>query len=120
MIRRPPRSTRTDTPFPYTTLFRSAASATGAWSPQRKYSAGSDPLPFVVQIVSVDALRCDGAASFLELIVDVDLPNFDEEAVAGGCADDETGRTRPVPYIEFGAVGVFARNAGHCADGCGG
>src|SRR3546814_11900350 len=25
MIRRPPRSTRTDTPFPYTTLFRSEA-----------------------------------------------------------------------------------------------
>src|SRR3546814_9524239 len=25
MIRRPPRSTRTDTPFPYTTLFRSIA-----------------------------------------------------------------------------------------------
>src|SRR3546814_9292405 len=25
MIRRPPRSTRTDTPFPYTTLFRSRA-----------------------------------------------------------------------------------------------
>src|SRR3546814_14352646 len=29
MLRRPPRSTRTDTPFPYTTLFRSAA----AWWP---------------------------------------------------------------------------------------
>src|SRR3546814_2527906 len=28
MIRRPPRSTRTDTLFPYTTLFRSARSAT--------------------------------------------------------------------------------------------
>src|SRR3546814_16040980 len=28
MIRRPPRSTRTDTLFPYTTLFRS-----GAWAP---------------------------------------------------------------------------------------
>src|SRR3546814_15750530 len=27
MIRRPPRSTRTDTLFPYTTLFRSVASA---------------------------------------------------------------------------------------------
>src|SRR3546814_10209248 len=27
MIRRPPRSTRTDTPFPYTTLFRSARMA---------------------------------------------------------------------------------------------
>src|SRR3546814_14747531 len=29
MIRRPPRSTRTDTLFPYTTLFRSAASECG-------------------------------------------------------------------------------------------
>src|SRR3546814_6654173 len=29
MIRRPPRSTRTDTLFPYTTLFRSAAVAVG-------------------------------------------------------------------------------------------
>src|SRR3546814_3571320 len=29
MIRRPPRSTRTDTLFPYTTLFRSAACAGG-------------------------------------------------------------------------------------------
>src|SRR3546814_16676908 len=30
MIRRPPRSTRTDTLFPYTTLFRSAISAAEA------------------------------------------------------------------------------------------
>src|SRR3546814_3462974 len=29
MIRRPPRSTRTDTLFPYTTLFRSAGAAAG-------------------------------------------------------------------------------------------
>src|SRR3546814_3342674 len=33
MIRRPPRSTRTDTLFPYTTLFRSGA---GAPSPRRR------------------------------------------------------------------------------------
>src|SRR3546814_5093636 len=34
MIRRPPRSTRTDTLFPYTTLFRSPTSTTcSAWSP---------------------------------------------------------------------------------------
>src|SRR3546814_4629343 len=32
MIRRPPRSTRTDTLFPYTTLFRSADSRQGAAS----------------------------------------------------------------------------------------
>src|SRR3546814_2383246 len=32
MIRRPPRSTRTDTLFPYTTLFRSIADAVGGES----------------------------------------------------------------------------------------
>src|SRR3546814_18282175 len=31
MIRRPPRSTRTDTLFPYTTLFRSLLLLVGAW-----------------------------------------------------------------------------------------
>src|SRR3546814_4550415 len=31
MIRRPPRSTRTDTLFPYTTLFRSAPAACRRW-----------------------------------------------------------------------------------------
>src|SRR3546814_13347450 len=36
MIRRPPRSTRTDTLFPYTTLFRSGADpAAGAVHPDR-------------------------------------------------------------------------------------
>src|SRR3546814_20481117 len=38
MIRRPPRSTRTDTLFPYTTLFRSAPG-----SPHRRRRA--DPVP---------------------------------------------------------------------------
>src|SRR3546814_2652659 len=33
MIRRPPRSTRTDTLFPYTTLFRSSAGLCAAESP---------------------------------------------------------------------------------------
>src|SRR3546814_2282125 len=33
MIRRPPRSTRTDTLFPYTTLFRSKAFLTGSDTP---------------------------------------------------------------------------------------
>src|SRR3546814_17744337 len=31
MIRRPPRSTRTDTLFPYTTLFRSARARSPGW-----------------------------------------------------------------------------------------
>src|SRR3546814_9597088 len=36
MIRRPPRSTRTDTLFPYTTLFRSGASFACSWPSSRK------------------------------------------------------------------------------------
>src|SRR3546814_1777800 len=35
MIRRPPRSTRTDTIFPYTTLFRSADCMADALNPHR-------------------------------------------------------------------------------------
>src|SRR3546814_8495126 len=42
MIRRPPRSTRTDTLFPYTTLFRSA--------PSPKYSTIAPVPPFTVNI----------------------------------------------------------------------
>src|SRR3546814_12446771 len=34
MIRRPPRSTRTDTLFPYTTLFRSAVADGATFTPQ--------------------------------------------------------------------------------------
>src|SRR3546814_10685723 len=36
MIRRPPRSTRTDTLFPYTTLFRSTPTATAATAAMRR------------------------------------------------------------------------------------
>src|SRR3546814_11879898 len=53
MIRRPPRSTRTDTLFPYTTLFRSAQICVGALRRRRAYvpraalrlHAGEDILP---------------------------------------------------------------------------
>src|SRR3546814_10310002 len=38
MIRRPPRSTRTDTLFPYTTLFRSPASRPSRYLPQHPNS----------------------------------------------------------------------------------
>src|SRR3546814_3852989 len=38
MIRRPPRSTRTDTLFPYTTLFRSLSSGRNGMQPNRRKS----------------------------------------------------------------------------------
>src|SRR3546814_4263118 len=39
MVRRPPRSTRTDTLFPYTTLFRSGGRAFGEQGAQRPLAA---------------------------------------------------------------------------------
>src|SRR3546814_2946426 len=41
MIRRPPRSTRTDTLFPYTTLFRSAVSGGVGMIEGRRFICGS-------------------------------------------------------------------------------
>src|SRR3546814_2608669 len=50
MIRRPPRSTRTDTLFPYTTLFRSAASSSRGSvcgsSSSKRFTAPATP-PYV-------------------------------------------------------------------------
>src|SRR3546814_2251426 len=47
MIRRPPRSTRTDTLFPYTTLFRSRRRPRGRRAARRKLGGFADhsPLP---------------------------------------------------------------------------
>src|SRR3546814_5569327 len=40
MLRRPPRSTRTDTLFPYTTLFRSVSLNSWAWALIRRVTIG--------------------------------------------------------------------------------
>src|SRR3546814_10799459 len=50
MIRRPPRSTRTDTRFPYTTLFRStaASAAAAAWSASSRFLNMPDIRRFTV------------------------------------------------------------------------
>src|SRR3546814_17861099 len=60
MSRRPPRSTRTDTPFPYTTLFRSVRRAGRGCGPLalcRSAAPGSGPHR------DRNLLRHDGAAS---------------------------------------------------------
>src|SRR3546814_2043883 len=44
MIRRPPRSTRTDTLFPYTTLFRSFGNAAGRLESIRRQDHRDEPI----------------------------------------------------------------------------
>src|SRR3546814_10964500 len=51
MIRRPPRSTRTDTLFPYTTLFRSAEQSP---NPDSRVTLGSQIDPLGVRRVNLD------------------------------------------------------------------
>src|SRR3546814_8196636 len=67
MIRRPPRSTRTDTLFPYTTLFRSQLG-----------DDGRDP---------VEMAGTRGAA-----IIGAQLGDFDAAAVPRGIHDRDVGR----------------------------
>src|SRR3546814_17704255 len=65
MIRRPPRSTRTDTLFPYTTLFRS----------RQKNQPDKNPGSDVMSAVSVKAMVCNawGGPDSLSL-ADLPLP----------------------------------------------
>src|SRR3546814_7546533 len=49
MIRRPPRSTRTDTRFPYTTLFRSA-NARSKFYPRRIVPPGVHAMPVLSRL----------------------------------------------------------------------
>src|SRR3546814_16617342 len=46
MIRRPPRSTRTDTLFPYTTLFRSTRPGPPPWPPRSSWRGRCTPHPW--------------------------------------------------------------------------
>src|SRR3546814_870959 len=84
MIRRPPRSTRTDTLFPYTTLFRSLAGASAlqvvdgaAWqrspSQQRsRTSLGDAPIEIVVhssrRVARLDGYRVLRAGAFSDVV----------------------------------------------------
>src|SRR3546814_15061567 len=61
MIRRPPRSTRTDTLFPYTTLFRSAR-ASPRFSPSANPISRSHPKEMTMaDAYIVEAVRTAGA-----------------------------------------------------------
>src|SRR3546814_15273325 len=68
MIRRPPRSTRTDTLFPYTTLFRSVPRRRD----RRPVERGIADILLAVRIADADLQRIDPVAA-LELVIDVGL-----------------------------------------------
>src|SRR3546814_18704322 len=76
MKRRPPRSTRTDTPFPYTTLFRSARRAA---APRR--------IPFHLPRLARRGIAPDSEIGGVALALDLVDPAF---ALAGHRAREAT------------------------------
>src|SRR3546814_20367039 len=64
MIRRPPRSTRTDTLFPYTTLFRSF----GLQIEQRAYSTAEEARDQVAELVALGCGAIVGTGFISELV----------------------------------------------------
>src|SRR3546814_9733723 len=50
MIRRPPRSTRTDTLFPYTTLFRSTSTSSWLADTGKRYFASISSRPLFISV----------------------------------------------------------------------
>src|SRR3546814_1883372 len=68
MILRPPRSTRTDTVFPYTTLFRSARFGIEIVTFQRHINgAGRVPKQLAANALLADA-ACGGAGGVIDLL----------------------------------------------------
>src|SRR3546814_2803829 len=100
MIRRPPRSTRTDTLFPYTTLFRSES-----WTPARIIIAGlatgflagrADPARVLKQLGSGGRwIQLVGALSGLAASLQSSIAAADAgKAVDRADDGDESGRRR--------------------------
>src|SRR3546814_11847495 len=98
MIRPPPRSTRTDTPFPYTTLFRSALERRGGGAAGRVQRAIDEPRLGVGM-----AAEADDAAAALR------LGPADEMVVLGVVAgeDGHTSRRHAFEYLSFGVGDRF-------------
>src|SRR3546814_9159069 len=98
MIRRPPRSTRTDTVFPYTTLFRSLVEdiAGGAY---RHLQAGERLLAVGLGADAGHGGSVHGALSYLK-------PSFKDLAAAGAYSGRCGDRMCQPPLKEAGNTGA--------------
>src|SRR3546814_20949102 len=128
MIRRPPRSTLTDTLFPYTTLFRSGVVRDVAFvehlGPRREFEAhaiGVEEIDRAHEDVVVDFVR--GLRRRIVVVQDLgDLDAlFDEpviifiDAFGGNVYRDMVHRPVSLPEIDLRWTRFGARNTGGCS-----
>src|SRR3546814_7442513 len=77
MIRRPPRSTRTDTLFPYTTLFRSSRPLDARfWGPHRQFSTFGNPDYAPPEDAMVKKMRSEEHTSELQSLMRISYAVF--------------------------------------------
>src|SRR3546814_1907545 len=87
MIRRPPRSTRTDTLFPYTTLFRSDAA---------KARAGDGCLDFARH-----ERKRDYASAMAQILILAALPDEADAQFAGERSEEHTSELQSLMRISY-------------------
>src|SRR3546814_11129323 len=113
MIRLPPRSTRTDTLFPYTTLFRSA----GCALPVYRHARDRDRKASAQRRVPTDR----GLAPLLQCTAHdavVDVRGI-QLCPADRCADRMAGKCRSGKIVESAAIRSEARRVGkECVSTC--
>src|SRR3546814_1680660 len=113
MIRRPPRSTRTDTLFPYTTLFRSRSYH--ALAIEALGRAGAQAMGFDVEFSARSTPRQDAtfAKAIRESSVPVILPTFLQSASQGGHKILENLHLHPFrKAAQLASVNIFADGDG--------
>src|SRR3546814_13046914 len=119
MIRRPPRSTRTDTLFPYTTLFRSAAlhieaEAAGLVSAGLAFGQAGEPVADICEGAGISGGVGAGRAADGGLVNVDDLVAMFQarhlvmrasaDARAGKAIGSATGTARVWQYVEISGV----------------
>src|SRR3546814_4058596 len=102
MIRRPPRSTRTDTLFPYTTLFRSLKSTDGHYRTKLIQSCQSIPFRLAATATPApnDFMELGNHAEFLGVMKYTDmLATF--FAHDGGRSEEHTSELQSLMRISY-------------------
>src|SRR3546814_8287531 len=98
MIRRPPRSTRTDTLFPYTTLFRSADRAPLGTIPFNRQLRGGN---YVLAVRYLLHAFCKECLDFLQIAFDAD--HF--RIINNGLWRKHVIQRIPVPVVDRVTIG---------------
>src|SRR3546814_4030773 len=114
MIRRPPRSTRTDTLFPYTTLVRSAATSLYGYTTKRDLSGlGSFLFMGLIGVVIASLVNLFLGSSMLQFVISVigvvvftGLTAYDTQALKESYAEHYDSESKHKLAV-FGALSLY-------------